>query len=733
MPAERRRTPLQVEPELAEALAGARLSDPFAVLGPHAVDGARVLRAYAPGATAIEAIDGDSDSVLATLQPIQIDGLFAARMPDARPYRLRIHWPDAVQDSEDPYSYGLLLGDLDLYLFAEGRHQQLGRVFGAQCVTIDGVAGVRFAVWAPNALRVSVVGDFNGWDGRRHPMRKRVEAGVWELFVPRIGSGTHYKYELLGPHGLLPLKSDPFALQVERPPATASIVADPVAFEWHDADWITRRAHIAAALAPLSIYEVHAGSWRRPRDQRPALCWDELADALLPYVQQLGFSHIELLPITAHPFGGSWGYQPTGLFAPHADYGDPAAFARFVDRCHGAGIGVILDWVPAHFPTDAHGLAHFDGTPLFEHADPREGYHQDWDTLIYNLGRHEVRGFLVASALHWLERFHVDGLRVDAVASMLYRDYSRADGEWIPNYYGGRENLEALQFLRQLNQTVHERCPGALMIAEESTAWPGVTQPVEHDGLGFDFKWNMGWMHDTLKYVSKEPIHRRWEHHNITFGLVYAFSERFVLPLSHDEVVHGKSSLIGRMPGDEWQRFANLRAYYGFMWGHPGKKLLFMGGEFAQEREWDHDRELDWALLQRPFHRGVHDLVRDLNQLYREQPSLHASDANGHEFRWIVEDDRDNSVFVFCRCHGPAAAVIVISNFTPVVRHEYRIGVPCSGHWRERINTDATVYGGSGVGNGGSITTSGTPSHGQPCSLSLTLPPLATLVLLWEG
>jgi 1,4-alpha-glucan branching enzyme len=728
------RTPPPPRPDAAALamLQQGACGDPFALLGPHRDRHGDFVRAWLPGARAVAVHARDDGRRLAQLAADAVDGLFAGRLPAAQPYLLEIDWPGGTQQTEDPYAFGPLLGELDLHLFAEGTHRELGRVFGAQAMEIDGVAGVRFAVWAPNARRVSVVGDFNHWDGRRHPMRRRVEAGVWELFVPRLGPGERYKYELLGSHGLLPQKADPLALQAESPPHTASVVADPRPLHWHDADWMAARAARQSPAAPISVYEVHAGSWRRP-DGRRAPDWDELADGLIPYLQALGFTHVELLPVTAHPFGGSWGYQPLGLYAPHAEYGEPAAFARFVDRCHQAGIGVLLDWVPAHFPTDAHGLMRFDGSALYEHEDPREGFHQDWNTLIYNMGRHEVRGFLVASALHWLEHYHLDGLRVDAVASMLYRDYSRAEGEWIPNYYGGRENLEAIAFLRQLNLAVAERCPGAITIAEESTAFPGVTAAVQHDGLGFTFKWNMGWMHDTLQYIGKDPVHRRFEHHQVTFGLVYAFSERFLLPLSHDEVVHGKGSLLGRMPGDDWQRFANLRAYLGFMWGHPGKKLLFMGGELAQEREWHHERELDWWLLRQPRHRGVHDLVGDLNRVYAAEPALHASDCDGHGFRWIVEDDRDNSVFAFCRRHGDAPPVIVVSNMTPVPRHGYRLGAPASGRWSERLNTDAAAFGGSGLGNLGEVTASATPSHGFAHSLCLTLPPLATLILVWRG
>jgi len=627
-----------------------------------------------------------------------------------------------------------LLGELDLHLFNEGNHRDLAHCLGAQPMTLDGVAGVRFAVWAPNARRVSVVGDFNDWDGRRHPLRAHGNSGVWETFVPRVGPGAVYKYEIEGPHGLLPLKADPVALQCEVPPRNASVVADPQPYAWTDADWMASRAARQSPHAPLSVYELHAGSWRRRWDEgRPAPQWDELGDQLIPYVKDLGFTHIELLPVTAHPFSGSWGYQPLGLFAPHPAWGTPAQLKRFIDRCHGAGIGVLVDWVPAHFPTDAHGLARFDGTALYEHEDPREGFHQDWNTLIYNVGRNEVHGFLIASALHWLEQYHVDGLRVDAVASMLYRDYSRRPGEWLPNRYGGRENLESIAFLRHLNDVVHERCPGALTIAEESTAFPGVTQATREGGLGFSYKWNMGWMHDTLSYAAREPVYRQYHHGEITFGLVYAFSERFMLPLSHDEVVHGKHSLLGKMPGDRWQQFASLRAYFGLMWAHPGKKLLFMGGELAQAREWNHDAELDWDALRDPLHHGVQRVVRDLNRRYREERALHAADCEATGFHWIVGDDAANSVFAFLRQAGDAdPPVLAVCNFTPVPRHGYRLGAPRAGRWREILNTDAEVYGGSGVGNLGAVATLDTPSHGQPFALELTLPPLATVLLRHE-
>ncbi len=717
----------------AQALAAGRCGDPFALLGPHDDGHGRLIRAYLPGAEAVEVLDQAGGERLASLQPIQIDGLFAARVPGSGAYRLRIHWPGAVQETEDPYAFGLLLGELDLYLINEGQHYELGRCLGAQPMTVDGIQGVRFAVWAPNAQRVSVVGDFNQWDGRRLPMRLRKPSGVWELFVPRLAPGAQYQYEIVGAQGgVEPLKADPVALRAALPPQTMSVVAEPSRHAWQDGDWMARRAERHSLRAPMSIYEVHPGSWRRRWDpQAPTPSWDELADQLIPYVQQLGFTHIELLPIMAHPFGGSWGYQPLGLFAPQAAFGEPDGLRRFVDRAHQAAIGVILDWVPAHFPTDAHGLARFDGTPLYEHADPREGFHQDWNTLIYNLGRREVHGFVLASALHWLEQFHIDGLRVDAVASMLYRDYSRRPGEWLPNRYGGRENLESVDFLRHLTDVVRERCPGALTIAEESTAWPGVTQPTRDGGLGFSYKWNMGWMHDTLHYVQQEPIHRRWHHRDLSFGLVYAFAEHFVLPLSHDEVVHGKGSMIGKMSGsDDWQRFATLRAYYGFMWAHPGKKLLFMGGEIAQLREWSHDRELDWSLLGEPLHAGVQNVVRDLNHLYASEPALHRGDCEGQGFRWLVADDEANSVYAFFRNgNDESPPLICVCNFTPVARSGYRIGAPRAGHWAEVLNTDAERYGGSNVGNLGGVEAVASPCHGQPFSLSLTVPPLATVWL----
>lgn len=722
---------LAPDPAVMEALATGRHRDPFAVLGPHPCAAGQVMvRSFHPEAVRVEAIDRHAGHVLAELGRVHPAGLFAGLLPAEVPYLLRVDDGRMRRETEDVYGFGLVLSDLDLHLLTEGRHHDLGRCLGAHLTRHEGVPGVRFAVWAPNARRVSVVGSFNGWDGRCHPMRLRHGAGVWELFIPRLLAGTLYKYEILGPDGgLLPQKADPVAAATEPPPATASVVASPDWTGWRDAAWIAGRAARQTTASPLTIYEVHTLSWIRVEE--PGRCgWEILAARLIPYAAAMGFTHLELLPVMEHPFAGSWGYQPLAQFAPTARLGPPENFARFVDACHQAGLGVILDWVPAHFPNDVHGLIRFDGTPLYEHADPREGFHPDWNTMIYNLGRNEVRGFLIGGALTWLERYHVDGLRVDAVASMLYRDYSRREGEWVPNRHGGRENLEAIDFLRELSATIAARCPGALLIAEESTAWPGVTAAPAAGGLGFNFKWNMGWMHDTLRYMHEDPIHRRYHHDDMTFGLVYAFSERFVLPLSHDEVVHGKGSLLGRMPGDRWQRFANLRAYFGFMWAHPGKKLLFMGGEIGEEAEWNHDAAVAWDRLDDPAHRGVQILVRDLNRFLAATPALHRRDADPGGFRWVVIDDREQSVFAWLRFGAPGdPPVLVVCNFTPVPRATYRLGVPQAGVWREVLNTDAEIYGGSGMGNGGQAIAEEAPCHGLPAALTLTLPPLATLFL----
>ena len=717
--------------ESVRALAFALHPNPFSVLGPHDSPGGSVIRAFLPGALKVDVLRRSDHGLLTPLERADESGLFEGLVGECSPYLLRIHWPAAIQETEDPYAFGLLLGDLDLFLFNEGRHFELSKAFGAQAITVDGVYGVRFAVWAPNAARVAVVGDFNSWDRRRHAMRLRHSAGVWEIFVPRVAPGSRYKYDIVGAGGdHLPLKADPVARQTETPPNTASVVARPDDHVWRDQDWMESRGRRQAPSEPISIYEVHLGSWLRPPLDYQDTLWDFMTERLIPYLVEMNFTHVELLPITEHPFGGSWGYQPLSLFAPSGRYGPPQRLARFVGALHAAGIGIILDWVPAHFPTDPHGLARFDGSALYEHLDPREGFHHDWNTFIYNFGRREVQGFLIASALHWLETFHVDGLRVDAVASMLYRDYSRRQGEWIPNICGGRENLEAMGFLRDLNAVLAERCPGAVIIAEELTAWPGVSRPVSQGGLGFSYKWNMGWMHDTLLYMEKDPIHRQYRHNDMTFGLLYAFTENFILPLSHDEVVYGKKSLIGKMPGDRWQRFANLRAYFGFMWGHPGKKLLFMGGEFAQEREWNHDRELDWPSLADAMHAGVQRLIRDLNQLYRSLPALHDRDCEASGFQWIIGDDSANSVFAFLRIGAEHAYVLGVCNMTPVPRHHYRIGVPLPGRWREIFNSDSVFYGGSNAGNAGQIKADAIASHGQSHSLALILPPLATIFLI---
>jgi 1,4-alpha-glucan branching enzyme len=713
-----------------EALIRAEHGDPFSILGPHPDRDGLIIRAYLPNALGVDVLERDTGNRICAMDQAQAPGLYFCRLDIARPYLLHIRWATGEQITEDPYSYGELLGEMDLYLFAEGNHRDLGRCLGAQVVTLGEVEGVRFAVWAPNARRVSVVGSFNGWDGRRHPMRLRHPSGVWEIFIPRLQPGEAYKFELLGRDGILPLKADPMALSTETPPSTASIVAAPLKHEWRDRAWMEQRGQRQAVDAPLSIYELHAASWRREGgDEGRLYNWRELAERLIPYVQELGFTHIELLPIMEHPFGGSWGYQPLSQFAPSGRFGTPQDFAAFVDACHAASIGVILDWVPAHFPTDPHGLARFDGTALYEYENPLEGFHQDWETYIYNLGRSEVHGFMIASALHWLKDFHIDALRVDAVASMLYRDYSRKHGEWVPNRFGGRENLEAIDFLRHLNDVVDIEAPGALVIAEESTAWPGVSKPTAEGGLGFDYKWNMGWMHDSLKYIEEDSINRRYHHDKLTFGLLYAFSEHFVLPISHDEVVHGKHSLIDKMPGDRWQKFANLRAYLSFMWTHPGKKLLFMGCEFGQWREWSHDRELDWYLTQYADHQGVQRLVGDLNRLYRQQPALHQRDCEAGGFQWLIGDDAGNSVYAWLRWSQAGEPLLVVANFTPVPRHAYRIGVPRDGHWQELFNSDAECYGGSNLGNSGAILAESIESHGETSSLSLELPPLGILIL----
>ena len=722
------------EPDIA-AIVGARHADPFAVLGPHQTAAGLVIRAFVPGATLLRALDA-ACLPIAILEPRGPEGFFEALLPNAPApiaYRLSASNATATWELDDPYRFPPVLGAMDEHLLVEGTHRLLYDRLGAHLLRHEGADGVHFAVWAPNASRVSVVGDFNAWDGRRHQMRKRLDSGLWEIFAPGIGAGAVYKYEIVSASGLLqPLKADPVGFAAELRPSTASVVARIDDFIWTDAEHLQRQP-ADPRRAPMAAYEVHLGSWRRKPDGG-FLSYDELADTLIPYVADLGFTHIELMPVNEHPLDDSWGYQPIGLFAPTARFGDPAGFARFVDRAHAAGIGVILDWVPAHFPTDVHGLAHFDGGPLYEHADPSRGFHPDWNTAIYDFGRAEVANFLAANALFWLDRFHIDALRVDAVASMLYLDYSRKAGEWTPNEEGGNQNRDAVRFLRSFNQLAYSARPGVTTIAEESTAWPGVCTPPQDGGLGFGFKWNMGWMNDTLAYLSLDPVHRRWHHDKLTFGLLYAFSENYVLPLSHDEVVHGKGSLLGRIPGDFWQRCATLRAYYAFMWAHPGKKLLFMGQEFAQAREWNFAAGLDWHLLDHPAHRGVQACVRDLNRLYRTHAPLHARDCESEGFRWIVADDADQSVYAWIRDGGEGEApVLVVCNFTPVPRYGYRVGLPRPGIWREILNTDAPAYGGSGLGNLGAIQAILHPSHGFPASAELLIPPLATLYFHFEA
>jgi 1,4-alpha-glucan branching enzyme len=712
------------------ALVDARHGDPFAVLGMHAGDDGLVVRALLPHASRVQVIDAADGSVAADLPLIDKAGLFAGTIDGRHQsfrYRFRVTVGAGTSDVEDPYRFGPILTDFDLFLFGEGNNRRLFDRFGAHPVTIDGVDGVTFVLWAPNAQRVSVVGDFNAWDGRRNAMRRRT-SGVWELFVPHVPLGSRYKYELIGPWGeLLPLKADPFAFAAERPPATASLVAVPGKPTWEDAAWMDARAAANRRDAPISVYEVHLGSWQRAEGNR-YLTYAELGDRLIPYVVDLGFTHIELMPVSEHPFDGSWGYQPVGLYAPTSRFGAPADFARFVERAHQAGIGVIIDWVPGHFPTDAHGLGRFDGTALYEHADPRQGFQPDWNTLVFNFGRNEVSNFLLANALFWLETYHIDGLRVDAVASMLYLDYSRKEGEWIPNRYGGRENLEAIAFLQRVNTAAYGDVPGIMTVAEESTAFPGVSKPVEFGGLGFGYKWNMGWMHDSLAYMHEDPIHRRFHQDELTFTFMYAFSENFVLPLSHDEVVHGKGSLLSRMPGDAWQQFANLRLYFGYLFANPGKKLLFMGGEFGQGREWNHDRSLDWHQLEDSQHRGVQKLIRDCNAVYRALPALHELDNDSAGFEWITSD-KENSVVAFARRSKPGdnALAVAISNFTPVPREGYRLGVPQLGTYTEALNTDDARYGGSGIANPPLVAQEIT-AHGKPYSIVAHLPPLATVV-----
>ena len=716
-----------------DSIVSATHGDPFSILGPHEVaPGIWDIRIFLSWGETVELVGYHEDAVLAPFETIHPAGFRAARIEskDRPGYRIKVTHDNYAHYLFDPYALGSALADYDIAAITHSNDTVFYYIFGAHPITHGGLPGLRFVVWAPNAANVSVVGDFNHWDGRVHPMRCHAGVGVWELFVPHLAKDVHYKFELKGHGGQsVPLKADPVAFSAEHPPHTASVAHGLPHYDWHDQAWLADRAKGDDRKRPVTIYECHLGSWQRvPEEGDRPLTYRELAERLVPYVQDMGFTHIEMLPITEFPFDGSWGYQPVSLFAPTSRFGTPEDFAFFVDAVHAAGIGLILDWVPAHFPNDAHGLASFDGTHLYEHADPRQGFHQDWGTFIYNFGRKEVQAFLIANARFWLDQYHLDGLRVDAVASMLYLDYSRKANEWVPNQYGGNENLEAIGFLRKMNEVAYQAAPGVMTIAEESTAWPGVSQPTYNGGLGFGFKWNMGWMHDSLRYIGMDPVHRRHHHSDLTFGLLYAFSENFILPISHDEVVHGKGSLLARMPGDEWQRFANLRAYLGFMYAHPGKKLLFMGCEFAQEREWNHDQSLDWHLLNAPNHRGVQSLLRDLNHTYKNTSALYERDCEAIGFKWLVGGDIENSVFAFARFGDDGSVAVAVCNFTPMPRTNYRIGVPKPGHYKEAVNTDAETYAGSNIGNFGGVDSEPVGLHGEAQSINVTLPPLATLI-----
>jgi 1,4-alpha-glucan branching enzyme len=740
-----------VSRETIDAIVAGVHHDPHSVLGAHPGPGGTTIRALRPLARSVTVVLPDGRRV--PMSHVH-EGVFSARLPappdaEVPDYRLAVSYADGAETIvDDPYRHLPTLGEMDLYLIAEGRHEELWRVLGAH---VRGQAGTSFAVWAPNARGVRVIGDFNHWDGRAYPMRSLGSSGIWELLVPGIGAGERYKYEICGPDGTWRAKADPMAAEAEQPPATASVVFES-GYDWGDGEWLADRAERDVLTSPMSIYEVHLGSWR------PGLSYTELADQLTDYVTSLGFTHVEFLPVAEHPFGGSWGYQVTSYYAPTSRFGSPDDFRHLVDRLHQAGIGVLLDWVPAHFPRDTWALARFDGTPLYEHPDPRRGEHPDWGTLIFDYGRHEVRNFLVANAVYWLDEFHADGLRVDAVASMLYLDYSRRDGEWAPNSLGGRENLDAVAFLREVNATCYRLHPGVTMVAEESTAWPGVTRPVHLGGLGFGLKWNMGWMHDTLAYLARDPVHRGYHQDQITFSMIYAYSENYVLPLSHDEVVHGKGSLLRKMAGDEWRQFAGLRSLLAYMWAHPGKQLLFMGGEFGHGDEWSADTGLQWHLLDYPSHQGVQRLVSDLNQVYARQPALWRQDSRPDGFSWIDANDTAGNVLSFVRLAGdlsgpanPGAAnpgapgsgvasqapdgndiIACVVNFSGMPHRGYRIGLPRPGRWRELINTDAAVYGGSGVGNLGAVEAGPEPYHGMPASAEITIPPLGALWLAPE-
>jgi len=733
--------------EEVTAIVNVKHRDIFSVLGMHQHPTASglIVRAFLPEALSVEVIDNKTNKLVVELNSVDQAGLFEGKLGRRRNtfnYRLRVSYTSETVIVDDPYRYPSLINNDDLYLFCEGTHEQTYQWMGSHELEVDKVKGTHFVVWAPDASRVSLVGDFNYWDGRHHVMRKHPGSGVWEIFLPNVTAGASYKYEIADKNGhLQPLKADPYALSMQLAPETASKVIHDSTYQWQDEQWMDKRAtapnHYHGAV---SIYEVHLGSWKRNAEENtdaghsPAyLTYRELAEQLVPYVVEMGFTHLQLMPVSEFPFDGSWGYQPIGLFAPTARFGNTEDFKYFVDSCHKAGIGLLLDWVPGHFPTDEHGTGKFDGSCIYEHEDLRQGFHPDWQTLIYNYGRSEVQSYLISNANYWLDQFHIDGLRVDAVASMLYLDYSREAGEWLPNIHGGRENLEAIELLQQVNTRSYLKNPGVMMIAEESTAWPGVSKPVEDGGLGFGFKWNMGWMNDSLKYMERDPIHRQHHHNEMTFSLVYSFSENFVLPLSHDEVVHGKGSLLNKMPGDDWQKFANLRAYYGFMWTHPGKKLLFMGCEFAQRDEWNHDQSLDWHLLEHDSHKGVQSLIRDLNHTYKNVPALHELDCDGSGFEWIDSQNSQQSILIYLRKgkEGTAPALVVV-NLTPTKYENYCVGVPLSGYYRECLNTDSSIYGGSNVGNDGGVNSQNNAYAGQDNRVTLSIPPLSTMIFEWQ-
>ena len=712
-------------------------ADPFSYLGSHPDGDYLIVRAYAPHAQSVSIVKPRGKTPIAECTRLHSGGVFQARIKVSElktGYQLIVSHDGVEHRYDDPYRFAPDLGELDLYLLSEGKHVHAFQALGAHVKEQEGVEGTRFTVWAPNAAGVCVAGDFNAWSSTVNPMRSRGQSGVWELFIPGVGDGAAYKYAIRDERGhMQPLKADPVGFGAEMRPKSASVVRDLSTYKWRDAKWMQTRADRQHREAPMSVYEVHLGSWQRGEGNH-YLTYAQLADKLIPYAKELGFTHIELMPITEHPFDGSWGYQPIGLYAPTARHGSPADFKAFVDACHKAEIGIILDWVPGHFPSDEHGLASFDGTHLYEHADPRKGFHPDWNTLIFNFGRREVVNYLVANARFWLEEYHLDGLRVDAVASMLYLDYSREEGEWVANSDGGNENWDAVKFLQSMNADAYSAMDGIMTIAEESTAWPGVTSPTDHDGLGFGFKWNMGWMNDTLEYMSENPINRRHHHHKMTFGIDYAFSENYMLPLSHDEVVHGKGSLIDRMPGDRWQKFANLRAYYAFMWSHPGKKLLFMGCEFGQSEEWNADQSLDWHLTEFPEHKNMQTLIGDLNRLYRNTPALYEQDCMAGGFEWIDGGAQNDNILSFIRWDlERKAPCLTVCNFSPVPQTDYCVGVPEAGKWSEMVNTDSKLYGGSGKGNMGGFETENVSSHGQKQSLRLTVPPLATTIFKFKS